>query len=74
MVSNSVICSTLRHGFPKWGRAFCTKSNGAAFKPDFFFSEMIYALQNIYTGKLAVESSSQYLLNIAENGEIALVI
>ena len=30
------------------------------------------ALQNIHTGKLADESSSQCLLNIAESGEIAL--
>ena len=71
MVSNSVIYSTLKYGFPKWGRAFCTKSNGAAFKPD-FFSEINCGLQNIYSGKLAVESPSQFLLDIAESGEIAL--
>ena len=37
-----------------------------------FFPEMNCALQNIHTGKLADESSSQCLLNIAESGEIAL--
>ena len=35
MVSNSVNSSTLRYGFPKCRRAFCTKSNDASFKPDF---------------------------------------
>jgi hypothetical protein len=37
-----------------------------------FFPEMNYALQNIHTGKLADESSSQCLLNIVGSGEIAL--
>ena len=36
-----------------------------------FFSEINCALQNVYTGKLAVESP-QCLLNISESGEIAL--
>ena len=37
-----------------------------------FPPEMNCALQNIHTGKLADESSSQCLLNIAGSGEIAL--
>ena len=37
-----------------------------------FFPEMNCALQNIHTGKLADESSSQRLINIAESGKIGL--